>query len=120
MGGIMPQLEINFEIDRLVTNSRGRMTRASELRPANRITEALPPTDPHVGQVEDVVRLTGQNRAILDRLRQGPAFNSDLAKLSLKYTSRISDLRRHGFEIRATRQPGGLVRYDLKEAVVFA
>lgn len=105
----MAQLTLEFEIDKLVAKSRGRLRRASQLRKP----EAYPPTDPHVGQIEDVVRLTGQNGAILKRLRQGPATNSELAELSLKYTSRVSDLRHHGFQIKAERQAGGVVRYSL-------
>ena len=74
------------------------------------------PIDPHV-DADDVPRLTGQNAAILARLERGPATNSELAKLSLKYTSRISDLRvalaRKGFAIVYDRGEGGLNTYRL-------
>lgn len=44
-------------------------------------------------------RLRGQCLAVLDRLRQGPATNRELAAISLKYTGRISDLRKAGHAI---------------------
>ncbi len=50
------------------------------------------PRDTHVER-EERPRLTGQNAAILVRLRQGHATNAELAAISLKYTSRVSDLR---------------------------
>ena len=58
----------------------------------------LPPTDPNV-RPADVKRLTGQNAAVLARLRAGPATNAELAGIALKYTSRISDLRKAGFTV---------------------
>lgn len=58
----------------------------------------LAPTDPNV-RPADVPRLTGQNAAVLDRLKRGPATAAELAALSLKYTSRISDLRAAGYKI---------------------
>ena len=59
-------------------------------------------------------RLSGQNAAILSRLRIGPATNTALATISLKYTSRISDLRAAGHTIRCTRQyDSGVTFYEL-------
>ena len=58
----------------------------------------LLPTDPNV-RPADVKRLTGQNAAVLSRLRAGPATNAELAAIALKYTSRISDLRKAGFTV---------------------
>jgi len=112
----MAQLTMEFEIDRLVAKGRGRLRRGSQIESpqARRVREALPPTDPHVKQIDDVVRLSGQNGAILERLRRGPATNAELAAFSLKYTSRISDLRQYGFQISAARDAGGVVRYTLK------
>ena len=49
-------------------------------------------------------RRRGQIAAILERLRRGPATNTELAALSLKYTGRISDLRAQGFDIECRRQ----------------
>lgn len=48
---------------------------------------------------ESQPRLSRQCRKMLDRLTQGPATNKDLAAISLKYTSRISDLRKAGYDI---------------------
>lgn len=90
----------------------------------HRPTEAMPlfgigakpappaPIDPNV-LATDVPRLTGQCLAILDRLRKGPATNVELAALSLKYTSRISDLRAAGHTIKCKRLPEGLTTYTL-------
>jgi len=63
------------------------------------------PIDPNIDQ-KDLVRLSAQNTAILNRLRQGPATNAELAGIALKYTGRISDLRANGFEIRCVRSAG--------------
>jgi hypothetical protein len=60
---------------------------------------AIPPCDPSVAPVE-AKRLSKQSAAILDRLRQGPATNVALAAIALKYTSRVSDLRAAGFDVR--------------------
>ena len=73
----------------------------------------LVPRDPHVA-AQDITRLTGQNAAILRRLRAGPATNDELIGISRKYTSRISDLRAAGFVIEATRLGGGLFEYRLE------
>ena len=74
------------------------------------------PIDPHV-EAADVPRLTGQNAAILARLERGPATNSELAGIALKYTSRLSDVRaavaRNGFAIVCDRGEGGLNTYRL-------
>ena len=73
----------------------------------------LVPRNPHVA-AQDVHRLTGQNAVILARLRSGPATNVELAELSLKYTSRISDLRAAGYVIECERMSGGLRLYTLE------
>ena len=44
-------------------------------------------------------RLSKQCAAILDRLQQGPATNSELARLALSYTRRLSDLREAGYTV---------------------
>jgi hypothetical protein len=77
-------------------------------------SEYLAPIDPNVAPLDEV-RLTGQNAAILERLRRGPATNAELCGLSLKYTSRISDLRAAGYDIDCQRGSGGLNTYTLKE-----
>lgn len=45
-------------------------------------------------------RLSGQNMEILARLQRGRATNQELSRLALKYSGRISDLRRAGIDIR--------------------
>jgi hypothetical protein len=64
---------------------------------------------------EDVPRLSNQCRQILERLRIGPASNIELAQIALKYTSRISDLRAAGYEVRCKRGAlgTGQMWYDL-------
>lgn len=74
----------------------------------------LPPTDPSVHPA-DASRLTGQNAAILRRLRMGAASSLTLAGISLKYTSRISDLRKHGFKIVCERCHDGTNLYRLEQ-----
>jgi hypothetical protein len=63
---------------------------------------------------QDRERLGRQCQAVLDRLRRGPTSNYDLALISLKYTSRISDLRAKGYTITATEQGQGLFFYTLE------
>jgi uncharacterized protein YmfQ (DUF2313 family) len=57
-----------------------------------------------VHQPEEARRLSGQCAAILQRLHQGPATNRELAGLSLKYTSRLSDLRAAGYDVRVVER----------------
>lgn len=45
-------------------------------------------------------RLSRQCEAMLARLKEGPTSNGELARFSLKYTSRLSDLRAAGYDIR--------------------
>jgi hypothetical protein len=73
---------------------------------------SLTPRDPNI-RPDDVKRLTGHNAAILARLRRGPAYNHELASISLKYTGRLSDLRVWGIEIAAERFDGGTWSYTL-------
>ena len=75
---------------------------------------SLRPRDPHVIP-SDVRRLTGQNAAILARLRCGPATNVELAGIALKYTSRVSDLRKAGYRVECERGVGGVTVYQLME-----
>lgn len=62
---------------------------------------------------EDRTRTRGHAAQILDRLRRGPVTNRELSEISLKYTGRISDLRKSGWVIAAERVEGGLFRYTL-------
>ncbi len=61
----------------------------------------------------DKARLSAQCAAILARLRRGSATNVELAEISLKYTSRISDLRAAGIAVECERGTGGLNAYRL-------
>lgn len=70
------------------------------------------PVDPNV-HPDDAPRLAGQNAAILERLRRGPATNVELSGLSLKYTGRLSDLRAAGYQIECERGEGGVNTYRL-------
>jgi len=72
------------------------------------------PNDPRVRRA-DKPRLTGQNGAILARLICGPATNAELAEISLKYTSRISDLRAAGYTVSCEHGPNGLNTYRLED-----
>jgi len=74
----------------------------------------MPPTDRNVIP-PDEPRLTGQNAAIFARLKRGPATNAELAAISLKYTSRISDIRAHGYRIECRRGEGGVNVYVLEK-----
>lgn len=81
------------------------------------ILDAAPaPSDPNVTDPARP-RLTGQNAAIVERLRQGPATNRELAQIALKYTSRLSDIRDAGYSVNivANDHATGLVTYQLAE-----
>jgi hypothetical protein len=57
------------------------------------------PVDTHVTAPAEIRRLSSQNARILERLQKGPASNYELAQISLKYTSRLSDLRKAGYVV---------------------
>lgn len=75
----------------------------------------VPVRDSHVVQPAEVRRLAGQSLRIVQRLQQGRASNFELAQIALKYTSRISDLRKAGYVIRCERYPQGVSFYLLVE-----
>lgn len=77
-------------------------------------TPDLRPIDPHV-RADDVPRLSNQCQEILAALKQGPKTNAELAGIALKYTSRLSDIRRAGYKIKATHTGGGTYTYTLKQ-----
>ena len=58
------------------------------------------PVDPHVTDMTELQRLSSQTRQIVALLKRGPATNAELATISLKYTSRVSDARHAGYDIR--------------------
>lgn len=76
----------------------------------------LSPRDPNV-DAEDRPRLSGQNAAILALLREGrEVSNVEMAKIAMKHTSRISDLRASGYNVKLVRREGnGVCWYMLQE-----
>lgn len=72
--------------------------------------------DPKVRDSEETPRLSAQCQLILDRLKRSRATNKELAALSLKYTSRISDLRASGYDVIVVDRDhkSGLTIYELK------
>lgn len=68
--------------------------------------------DPNI-DAADEPRLSAQCQTILARLQSGPATNTELAAIALKYTSRISDLRKAGYSVTNKRQSGGVTVYTL-------
>lgn len=78
---------------------------------------------PIAAESADVPRLSGQNGTIYDMLSDRPHTNNELAAVSLKYTSRISDIRKwikkHGLneQIVCTKCGGGLSSYELVRQV---
>ena len=78
-------------------------------------TEEFEPCD-HTVPESARPRLSRQCVAILERLRLGPAMNTELALLALKYTSWVSDMRKAGYRIRCTAVdvPAGMFRYELE------
>lgn len=71
------------------------------------------PRDPNVAAAA-VPRLSRQCSLILERLKAGPATNAQLAAIALKYTGRISDLRKAGCVFDHQHDPmTGLVVYTL-------
>lgn len=71
---------------------------------------ALMPSAQAALSFEDAGALAGQSAAILKLLKQRRsqgATNSELSDISLKYTSRVSDLRKEGYLIHCRRVGGG-------------
>ena len=60
-------------------------------------------------QEQDAPRINRQCQAVLDRLMEGPATSYDLAQIALKYTSRISDLRKSGHVVTSKRNGSGFL-----------
>ena len=62
----------------------------------------------------DTPRLDSQCDRMLARLQKGAATNVELSAISLKYTSRISDLRKSGHNIpEPEKRANGLTVYRL-------
>ena len=58
-------------------------------------------------------RLSGQKLKIVQRLRQGPALNTELNSICYRYGARIFELRKAGFEIEKAFVEPGVFRYSL-------
>jgi hypothetical protein len=66
------------------------------------------------------MRLTTERRRqdssrtrILDRLTKGPATNTQLSKIALRFGARIFELRKAGHNITSSPREGGVVIYTL-------
>lgn len=79
------------------------------------VTRAKDPATSHTAEHElnRSGRRTTQLDRILGRLRQGPATNRELAKISLKYTGRVSDARSLGHVIEVEQRGRGITLYSL-------
>jgi hypothetical protein len=76
------------------------------------------PVNPSVDPVE-AVRLSKQSEEILERLRQGPATNVELACIGIRYSARIGELRSAGYQVEITHRnrSTGVNVYRLKGEV---
>ena len=74
----------------------------------------IPPRDSHLAECEKP-RLGRQAKRILDRLREAPASNSDLAVITPRYGGRLWDLRKAGCVIatEAVDRANGIFVYRL-------
>ena len=64
-------------------------------------------------------RLGRQQRAILDRLKRGPATNNELVQIAQRFGGRIGELRAAGYDIRRTHDDDrrGVYVYELVRGV---
>ena len=82
----------------------------------------VPPVRDQRVSVADQPRLRGHNARVLDRLREGPATNAQLAALlgpASAWRTRVSDVRlwvekHEGWTVLASQVEGGLWRYSLE------
>jgi hypothetical protein len=83
---------------------------------ASSLFDFIPPVDPSVPSAA-VPRLSRQSLAILDRLRKGPATNTELAGITHRFGARKFDLVKAGYDVRIVGHDAasGLVRYALFE-----
>ncbi len=79
---------------------------------------AIKPRDPSVTNPRDQRRLSGQCVKMIRLLQtRNRVPNRDLARIALKYTSRISDIRGAGYTVVCTPDPAhdGLTWYSLRD-----
>lgn len=74
---------------------------AEGLKPGGRVRLPEHPLPPRPPKMKGVTQ-TGKILALIKR--PGGAFNFELARVALKYSSRITDLRHEGWQITAERQ----------------
>ena len=104
----MPETQNHFEFGQCKPDAPASGSVAPRQRPE---------PEPIAAPIEDRPRLRGQNARILELLEQGPRTNKQLAEISLKYTSRISDIRRAiaPRQIVCTKtEIQGVTRYEIK------
>lgn len=110
----MNSADINAEIDWLCR--RVNLTEGTREEFRRRLTQKFAPPTQASLSFEDEKALKGQSEAILkllkERRSQG-AMNWELAKIALKYTSRVSDLRKAGWKIECLEESGRTNRYRL-------
>jgi hypothetical protein len=72
--------------------------------------------DPKVRGTEEEPRLSRQCQAILARLKEGPASNSDLMRIAQRFGARIHDLRGAGYaiEIQSRDRVTGVTIYAME------
>ena len=109
----MTTADINETIEWLGRRVNLTVGTREELR--QRLTSKFAPSQASLS-FEDSEALKGQCEAILkllkERRSQG-AMNWELAEIALKYTSRISDLRKAGWRIDCHKEAGRTTRYML-------
>lgn len=64
-------------------------------------------------------RLSAQANRIVELLRERPRTNDELSRVSRKYTSRISDIRKAGYDIRCVHHnhETGVTVYQIFEGL---
>ena len=77
--------------------------------------DSWPIADPRVAKTERP-RLTKQMHAILEILEGGPCLNTELARIAIRYSARIHELRKMGYVIEITSEnlKTGIRQYELK------
>lgn len=86
--------------------------RAIPAAPAN----AAPIVVEAAGRLDREGRRTRTLDRVLDRLRQGPATNLELASITPRYGARVYDARQLGHRIHVHHLDGGRVLYTLQES----
>ena len=76
--------------------------------------QAIPVVDRNVSK-RDRFRLTQSSIRILQRLKSGPATNTELTKIGgMRFGARLHDLRKAGYPTRSRHLVGGVWIYELE------